>query len=72
MSEIMCTESFSCFSRAPGASQADGQNNGEDRQQSQAALQLEDKGLELVKFNKNNVPINVAVSLAVVEGDIKL
>jgi hypothetical protein len=72
MSDIMCKESFSCFSRAPGASQADGQNNGEDRQQSQAALQLEDKGLELVKFNKNNVPINVAVSLAVVEGDIKL
>jgi hypothetical protein len=72
MSEIMDTESFSCLSRAPGASQADGQNSGEDRQQSQAALQLEDKGLEQVKFNKNNVPINVAVSLAVVEGDIEL
>jgi hypothetical protein len=72
MPEIMDTESFSCLSRAPGASQADGQNNGEDRQQSQAALQLKDKGLELVKFNKNYVPINVAVSLAVVEGDIEL
>jgi hypothetical protein len=72
MPEIIDTESFSCLSRAPGASQADGQNNGEDRQQSQAALQLKDKGLELVKFNKNNVPINVAVSLAVVEGDIEL
>jgi hypothetical protein len=72
MSETMYTESFSCLSRAPGASQADGQNNGEDRQQSQAALQLEDKGLELVKFNNNDVPINVAVSPAVVEGDIEL
>jgi hypothetical protein len=72
MPEIMDTESFSCLSRAPGASQADGQNNGEDRQQSQAALQLEDKGLELVKFNKKNVPINIAVSLVVVEGDIEL
>jgi very-short-patch-repair endonuclease len=67
----MDTETFSCLSRAPGASQADGQNHGEDRQQSQAALQLEDKGLELVKFNNNNVPINVAVSLAFVEGDIE-
>jgi hypothetical protein len=69
----MDTESFSCLSWAPGASQADGQNNGEDGQQSQAALQLANKGLELVKFNdNNNVPINVAVSLAVVEGDIEL
>jgi hypothetical protein len=70
----MDTETLSCLSRAPGASQADGQNNGEDRQQSQSALQLEDKGLnlELVKFNNNNVPINVAVSLAVIEGDIEL
>jgi hypothetical protein len=72
MSENMDTESFSCLSRVPGASQADGQHNGEDCQQSQAALQLEDKGLELVKFNNNNVPINVVVSLAVVEGGIEL
>jgi hypothetical protein len=64
MSENMDTESFSCLSRAPGASQADGQNNGDDGQQSQAALQLADKGLELVKFN-NNVPINVAYDRAV-------
>jgi hypothetical protein len=65
MSENMDTESFSCLSRAPGASQADGQNNGEDRQQSQAALQLADKGLELVKFNNNILPIYVAYDRAV-------
>jgi hypothetical protein len=68
MSDIMHTESFSCFSRAPGASQADGQNNGEDRQQSQAALQLEDKGLELVKFNKNMYPSMLRCPLLLLRG----
>jgi hypothetical protein len=58
MSENMDTESSSRLPRTQGATQAEDPNNGEDGQQSKAALQLSDKGLEVVQFNNVNVPIN--------------
>jgi hypothetical protein len=55
----MDTESFSRLPRTQGATQAEDPNNGEDGHQS-TAHQLSDKGLEVMKFNNVNVPINDA------------
>jgi hypothetical protein len=61
----MHTDSSSCLPRTQGAIQTEDPKNGEDAQQSNATHQLSDKGLEVVKFNNVNVPINVAYDRAV-------